>query len=543
MGILGAVVGCIVMQGLVMQPWAKGQSAPAESGAKSLTGSSSNATYGKMDGSGSVPRLIPFQAYLTDNNGRPVEGQHNLVFRIWDDPTQGTLQWSEAHTAVPVSKGMVNVLLGRDPPQGTPFGVLTFDGPRYVGVSVDGGLELVPRQQIVASIYAADADRAKEADHAMDADHAASADDAVNAGHAVNADNAANAQNAVNAQNALRAAEADSAASSQTAVNSQTAEKLVKPGTVDVAVTVAPNGNVGFRTSDPSRGVIQIFSPTLAEDGGVTWYNGATTARAYLKPDSGNDFDFFLNRAGAENRGITIDATGRVSMGCPGILQNAYTVEFRSDPGVAGAGGVLFSQNGPYGFKAFTTGTGTTGGTLHISYVRRSDGADVGGGSILKLGASGTLFANDFQTMGGDIAESFTVATPQQGLARLEAGMVVIIDPESIGKLRLASEPYDRRVAGIISGANGLRPGMVMKPEGLGDPESDQIVALTGRAWCWCDASNGAIEPGDLLTTSATPGHAMKVIDHARAMGAVLGKAMSRLESGKGLVLVLVSLQ
>jgi hypothetical protein len=57
------------------------------------------------------------------------------------------------------------------------------------------------------------------------------------------------------------------------------------------------------------------------------------------------------------------------------------------------------------------------------------------------------------------------------------------------------------------------------------------------------DASNGAIKPGDLLTTSDTPGYAMKVTDYARAQGAILGKAMSGLGDGKGMVLMLVTLQ
>ena len=68
-------------------------------------------------------------------------------------------------------------------------------------------------------------------------------------------------------------------------------------------------------------------------------------------------------------------------------------------------------------------------------------------------------------------------------------------------------------------------------------------VALTGRVYCWADASNGSIQPGDLLTTSDIPGHAMKVTDYARAQGAIIGKAMSSLEEGEGLVLVLVTLQ
>jgi hypothetical protein len=68
-------------------------------------------------------------------------------------------------------------------------------------------------------------------------------------------------------------------------------------------------------------------------------------------------------------------------------------------------------------------------------------------------------------------------------------------------------------------------------------------VALTGRVYCLVDARRGAILPGDLITTSETPGHGMKVAEHTRAQGAIIGKAMTPLPDGKGLVLVLVSLQ
>jgi hypothetical protein len=82
-----------------------------------------------------------------------------------------------------------------------------------------------------------------------------------------------------------------------------------------------------------------------------------------------------------------------------------------------------------------------------------------------------------------------------------------------------------------------------MRAEGQEHADGAQNVALTGRVWCWCDASFGAIEPGDRLTTSATAGHAMKAEDRNRADGAVIGKAMTRLEEGRGLVLVLVQPQ
>jgi hypothetical protein len=58
-----------------------------------------------------------------------------------------------------------------------------------------------------------------------------------------------------------------------------------------------------------------------------------------------------------------------------------------------------------------------------------------------------------------------------------------------------------------------------------------------------CTTAGGAIQPGDLLTTSDLPGYAMKASDRSRAPGAVIGKAMSGLEKDTGLVLVLVNLQ
>ena len=68
-------------------------------------------------------------------------------------------------------------------------------------------------------------------------------------------------------------------------------------------------------------------------------------------------------------------------------------------------------------------------------------------------------------------------------------------------------------------------------------------VALTGRVYCRATAANGPIAPGDLLTTSDVPGHAMRVDDPTRAQGAIIGKAMGSLEKGEGLVLVMVGLQ
>ena len=109
------------------------------------------------------------------------------------------------------------------------------------------------------------------------------------------------------------------------------------------------------------------------------------------------------------------------------------------------------------------------------------------------------------------------------------------------GQLKISDGPYDTRVAGIVSGANGVNPGISLHQVNV--LNGDQNVAFSGRVYVLADTSNGSIHPGDLLTTSVTPGHAMKVTDHVRAQGAILGKAMTGLSEGKGMVLVLVTLQ
>ncbi len=139
-------------------------------------------------------------------------------------------------------------------------------------------------------------------------------------------------------------------------------------------------------------------------------------------------------------------------------------------------------------------------------------------------------------TGGADLAEPFTMS---QGA--LPVGSVVVIDAANPGQLALSHRSYDSRVAGVISGAGGVRPGLTLYQQGKFD--GGQNVALTGRVYVNATASHGAIQPGDLLTTSDVPGHAMKATERDRMQGAVLGKAMSSLESGTGLVLVLVTLQ
>ena len=100
---------------------------------------------------------------------------------------------------------------------------------------------------------------------------------------------------------------------------------------------------------------------------------------------------------------------------------------------------------------------------------------------------------------------------------------------------------YDSKVAGVVSGAGGITPGFKMGRDGVLDGKP--AVAMTGRVYVKCSTVNGPIKAGDRLTTSSITGHAMKATDAAKWDGAVIGKAMSSLDNGEGLVLVLVNLQ
>jgi hypothetical protein len=162
--------------------------------------------------------------------------------------------------------------------------------------------------------------------------------------------------------------------------------------------------------------------------------------------------------------------------------------------------------------------------------------------SGLEISGSGLVSVSALQITGGaDLSEKFDVA-PAGGSTEIQPGMVVTIDPSNPGKLELSRRSYDRRVLGVISGAGGVQPGMLMGQEGT-LANGKHPVALSGRVYCQVDAAYGAIKPGDLLTTSPTPGHAMKVRNQPRAHGAIIGKALTGLKSGKGLVLAVVTLQ
>jgi hypothetical protein len=135
-------------------------------------------------------------------------------------------------------------------------------------------------------------------------------------------------------------------------------------------------------------------------------------------------------------------------------------------------------------------------------------------------------------TGGSDIKEDLN------SIESLEPGDVVVLDELHPGKIRKTKQEYDKKVAGIISGANGVNPGLSLSQKDI--LEGDYPLTMLGRVYV---KVTGEVQIGDMLTTSSKTGFAMAVKDYSLAHGAVIGKAMTNNETGDGLVLVLVNLQ
>ena len=137
---------------------------------------------------------------------------------------------------------------------------------------------------------------------------------------------------------------------------------------------------------------------------------------------------------------------------------------------------------------------------------------------------------------GGDYAEAVNAAGSRK---TYEPGDVLVIGDGAEGEVQKSAEPYSTMVAGIFA----TKPGVIGRRQSL-LKEADEIpMAMIGIVPTKVTTENGPIHRGDLLVTSSTAGYAMKGTDRSRLVGAVIGKAMGALETGTGVVEVLVTLQ
>jgi hypothetical protein len=313
-------------------------------------------------------------------------------------------------------------------------------------------------------------------------------------------------------------------------------------------LAITPTGAVGIGTPNPTS---KLTVAAASDDTryGIEHTDGTVRLGTYIGPSFGvpggwlgtvsnHKLHFFVNDGSPS---VTIDTAGSVGIGTTAPQATLHLYEPASvSQRIETGGGVNAWSRTEY---ANANGQWIVGTSRSFNgdqfYIHRlgapaiTFGIQPNGDAYLQ----GTMNCKVLTITGGaDIAEPFKMSSSE-----IPKGSVVVIDEENPGHLKLSSEAYDAHVAGVVSGANGIKPGISLHQEG--SIEGGENVALSGRVYVQADASFGVIKPGDLLTTSDTPGHAMKVSDHTKAQGAILGKAMSGLKEGKGMVLVLVTLQ
>jgi hypothetical protein len=344
---------------------------------------------------------------------------------------------------------------------------------------------------------------------------------------------------------------------------------------------VAGWGVVGILGADPNIFTDKVFGGGVlgaSNSGfGVVGVSSTTAVRGFASAgDSNVGVEGSIMGDGA---GIGVSASGGAvgvfaigtKVGVSGSLFNFSAGGFLAgtDPqfhqhagvyGESGQQGVMGLTNAPKGTGVYGGGTTATGGdhigvrgetfnSPGVGVQGQSFGTGLAGQFIGNVEVTGTLNgaaincggnikAFDVVLSGGDCAEDFDIAGPET----VDPGTVMVIDDE--GALRPCQDAYDKKVTGVISGAGDYKPGIVLGKRPSAANRLNRLpLALVGRVYCKVDATFGSVTVGDLLTTSATHGHAMKANDPSQAFGAVIGKALRPIVTGRGLIPILVALQ
>jgi len=264
-----------------------------------------------------------------------------------------------------------------------------------------------------------------------------------------------------------------------------------------------------------------------------------------------NDGVFGESQTGRGVSGFSHQHTGVVGESKPGIgvhgISQTNTGTVGESTSAKGVHGISQTDTGVFGQSesgrgvhgASRTDTGvlgeSQGGRAIHGISQNGIGVHGRGGRLAGFFEGDVEVTGDIRLSNADCAEQFDIAE----MSEAEPGTVMVLTKD--GSLQPSSTPYDKRVVGVVSGAGNYKPGIILDQRAT-DKER-RPIALLGKVYCKVDARHGAIETGDLLTTSDIPGHAMKATDQTKAFGTIIGKALWPLQEGQGLIPVLVALQ
>ncbi len=504
-----------------------------------------------------IPRMIHYQGVITDDQGDPItQNGVTFNFRVFGIMAGGTPIWQEGPVVVDLTDGLLSHNLGSL--TSLPDSLFTKHPELWLEVEVDAET-LAPRTQLLSSAYSF---RVSTVDSASGGSIIGEVEiRGSSTGWQLDVRNELGGGGAGNFQ----VFDFGSSAAALRAQSNGTgpAALLLHDLEGDAAHAVGDIVVMDLAFNDKIR-----LEPTTGLSGGgrVTMFSNDDDTTVTIEGD-------YFGRG----RIVVTDTAGNTGIEMDGLSARILI----EDPTAAGGGAVSLMGKGTFSQGALITllsGVGDPTVTVEADWVgdnasrivlregndtriemeaydNSGTGGPVGGARIRLFDGSnnptvvldadnagdGRVTTEVLEITGGaDLSEQFDISPGSVG--DVEPGMVLSIDPHRIGHLRVSEAEYDPTVAGIVSGAGGVKTGLLMGQSGS-VANGKFAVALTGRVWCKADASYGDIQPGDLLTTSETPGHAMKATASGRMQGAIIGKAMSSLDHGTGLVLVVVSLQ